>query len=251
MNKFLSYGLGAAAVVVVLVVGAQFVRSPNGLFGAEPTPTATPKPTATPEPAGLPAGPFLLLDSASGPSITVTLAAPGWNGTPGESFIEWSPLGAHGPTGAGIIGFSDSEYYVYGDPCAWSSTRPDTPATTVDGLMAALANQASREASTPEDITVDGHAGKSIILHMASDVADFDACDKGGSGDIFFGLFAVPPDVGFPARFSQDPGQIEEVWAVDVDGQLVVSIGVYYPETPQNAIDGMRAMLASATYELP
>jgi hypothetical protein len=153
-----------------------------------------------------------------------------------------------------MIGFTEGEYYVYGDPCAWSSTRPDTPATTVDGLLAALANQAFREASAPEDITVDGYTGKKLILHMADEVSDFDACDqdKDGvaeDGDPTFGLFAVP--VESPARYSQGVGQIEEVWAVDVDGQLVVNIGVYYPDTPQNAIDEVRAILASATFDLP
>ena len=186
---------------------------------------------------------------ATGGSITVTIAAPDWIGTPGEGLIQWGPTYSSGPTGAGMIGFTEGEYYVYGDPCAWSTTRPDTPATTVDGLVAALANQASREASAPEDITVDGYAGKKIILHMADEGADFDACDEDG-GDASFGLFGVASDEG-PARYSQDPGQIEEVWAVDVDGVVVVNIGVYYPDTPQNAIDEVRAILASATFEAP
>jgi hypothetical protein len=88
---------------------------------------------------------------------------------------------------------------------------------------------------------------------MAEDeVAEFEACDKDGEaedGDATFGLFGVPSED--PARYSQDVGQIEEVWAVDVDGQLIVNIGVYYPDTPQNAIDEVRAILASATFELP
>ncbi len=117
-------------------------------------------------------------------------------------------------------------------------------------LIAALANQASREASAPEDITVDGYAGKKIILHMADEVADFDACDQDDAGDPTFGLFTVAPD-GAPWRYSQDPGQTEEVWAVDVDGQLVVNIGLYYADTPQHAIDEVQAILASATFELP
>jgi hypothetical protein len=179
----------------------------------------------------------------------VTIAAPDWNGTSGEGYVQWGPTGADGPSGAGMLGFTEGEYYVYGDACAWSSTRPDTPATTVDALMAALANQALRQASAPEDITVGGYAGKKIILRMADEVADFAACDKDGQGDRQFGLFAVPTDVEGPARYSQGVAQIEEVWAVDVDGHLVVNIGAYYPETPQNAVDEVRAILASATFQ--
>jgi hypothetical protein len=257
MNKLVSLGLGAAAVVVALVVGAQLIGSPSGGTDgrrdeptATPEPTVTPEPTATPEPRGLPEGPHLLVERpATGASITVSIAAPDWSGYQGESFIEWGPTGANGPTGAGMIGFPDGEYYVYGDPCAWSSTTPDSPATTVDGLMAALASQASREASVPEDITVDGYSGKKIILDMSYEAADFDACDE-VEGEGTFGLFTVAHD-GSPWRASWDVGQIEEVWAVDVDGVVVVNIGLYYEDTPQHAIDEVRAMLESATFDLP
>ena len=68
--------------------------------------------------------------------------------------------GGDPPDGAAIIGLYDGEYYVYGDPCQWSTTMPDSPATTVDEVVAALRAQASRDASAPEDITVDGYAGK-------------------------------------------------------------------------------------------
>lgn len=61
--------------------------------------------------------------------------------------------------------------------------------------------------------------------------------------------------VGLPgddlARYSQGLGQIEEVWAVDVDGLIVVLDGAYYADTPQNAVDELRAILASTTFELP
>jgi hypothetical protein len=36
-----------------------------------------------------------------------------------------------------------------------------------------------------------------------------------------------------------------------VDGLSVVLIGLYYADTPQNAVDELRAILASATFELP
>ena len=51
MNKLLTYGLGAAAVVVLLYAGSQFFGSSGGLFGAEPTPTATPEATLEPTPS--------------------------------------------------------------------------------------------------------------------------------------------------------------------------------------------------------
>ena len=62
------------------------------------------------------------------------------------------------PPGTGV--------YVYGDPCQWASTTPETPATTVEEIVAALAAQASRDASEPVDVTVGGYAGKMITLHV-------------------------------------------------------------------------------------
>ncbi len=54
MNKLLTIGLGAAAVVVLLFVGYPVFRFVRRLFGAEPTPTATPEPTASAEPSPSP-----------------------------------------------------------------------------------------------------------------------------------------------------------------------------------------------------
>lgn len=258
MNRALGFGLAAAAVVVVLIVGAQlFGSSGNAGAGAGPTatpePTATPAPTATPEPspsvaAGLPEGPHVLLDE-SGLVVDVSIAAPRWNGEPQGGILCWGDPAdecSGPPDGAGIITFVSREYYVYGDPCEWSTTTPGTPATTVDELVDALTNQASRAALALEDITVDGRPGKKVILHMNDDVVDFNACDE-DEGEPRFGLFGVPPYE--LSRYSQGPGQIEELWIVDVDGPLLAVLdGTYYADTPQNAVDELRAILASANF---
>ena len=38
---------------------------------------------------------------------------------------------------------------------------------------------------------------------------------------------------------------------MDVDGLLVVNIGVYYPGTEQTVIDDVRSTLASTTFDVP
>ena len=58
MNKVFAYGLAVAAVVVLVFAGSQFFGSSGGLFGAEPTPTATPEPTLEPTPSPAPAPPL-------------------------------------------------------------------------------------------------------------------------------------------------------------------------------------------------
>ena len=55
MNKFVTYSLGAAAVVVLLFAGSQIIGLPGGIFGNGPTPTPTLEPTPS-SGASLPVG---------------------------------------------------------------------------------------------------------------------------------------------------------------------------------------------------
>jgi hypothetical protein len=54
MNKIVTIGLSAAAVVILVFLGAQLFGSPSGGTGDSPDPTATPEPTATVEPTATP-----------------------------------------------------------------------------------------------------------------------------------------------------------------------------------------------------
>ena len=175
--------------------------------------------------------------------ITVTIAAPGWSAID-ESFPakngNISP-----PDGAFLFGPWDGfDFYIPADPCQWRSTWPDAPATTLDEIVAALASQASRDASEPVDVTVDGHPGKSITLHVPDDVGfsggEF-GCDEGK-----FCTFGDATDCQM--WHVQAPGAIDELWIVDLDGEIVAVTGAYYPETPAEDVDELRAILGSMTF---
>ncbi len=257
MNKFVTVGLGAAAVVVLLFVGAQLLGSPSGGLGGAPslTPEASVAvPTDTPEPSvaepssapegELPQGPFLFVNPLGGPQITVTIPAPDWSGDRNGGLIVKS-----GDTAA-LFGPFFGEFYVYGDPCQWSSTIPATPAATVDEFVAAMTDQASRDASAPVDITVDGYAGKSITVHVPDDAEyegeAFTECDEGqfaswaGGGD---------PVSDGPSRYHQGPGQTDELWILDVEGELIVVDAIYDAETPTEDLDELHAILESMTFD--
>ena len=251
MNTTLKVGLAAVAVVIVVLIGADFFGNSNvGGPGIDsPTPSDEPIPTASPSPslgAQLPEGPHILTDGEViagqvGLPITVTIPAPGWYGEPGEGIIvKNDDPGA--PEGAGVIGPFIGDLYVYGDPCRWATTRPDTPATTVDEVVAALAAQGSRDASEPVDITVDGYAGKSITLHVPDD-AVFSECDQGT-----FGSWGLPGTDPAPFRYHQDPGQIDVVWIVDVDGSVTVIDWGYYEATPRAVVDELQAIVESIAF---
>lgn len=251
MNNFLRVGLAAVAVVVIAVIAINLLPG-SPAPGGQPTESVAPseaEPTVEPSSAaGLPVGStFDLAYGDRQPRIPVTIPAPGWFGDLGGGILIKND-NSDPPDGAGIITFIGDDLYVYGDPCDWSTTRPDTPATTIDELVAALAAQASRDASGAADITLDGYAGKSITLHVPDDAAysagEFSDCDQGK-----FASWGVAGED--PARWHQGPGQIDELWILDVDGVLVVIDTAHYAGTPTADLDELRAIVESATFTSP
>jgi len=248
----MQYGLAAAAAVLIALIGYQlfgdYVGSPGPTATAQPTPTQpAPTPEASPtEPArvALAVGStFDLAYHADALRMPATIPAAGWVGGAGDGFITKNDNPSP-PGGAGIITFQ-GDLYVYGDPCKWSTTRPDTPATTVDEFAAAVTAQASRDASAAVDVSVDGYRGKSVTLHVPDHLRfsgeKFTDCDQG-----YFASWGLPG--ADPARFSQGPGAIDELWILDVHGVLVVIDAAYYPGTPTAYVDEMRAIVASIAF---
>jgi hypothetical protein len=259
MNKFVAIGLGTAAVVVALFVGTQLLGrpAPSGVGGA---PSTAPPPTVEPSVAApssatygyLSEGPFTIVDEGAlndPVRITVTIPASGWTSAP--EFGGLSKGDDADPPEAAMLAWSwpaGTGFYVYGDPCHWASTTPDTPATTVDDIVAALAAQASRDASDPVDVTVGGYAGKQITLHVPNNAPTraeaFADCDQ----DTFASYGTGSPG-GEPSRYQQGPGQVDELWILDVDGAIVVLDAMYRPNTPTTLIEEMRAIAESAIFE--
>lgn len=242
-----------APVVVASTLAACGLGTDQSADGAEPQTTMSSEPDSTPGTAppstsasgGLPMGLHpVSKDIGTGVEINVAIESPSWQGETNGGYLCWIECADRG---AAVIAFNDREYFPYGNPCRWSSTGPDAPVTTAGELVAVLARQELRRPSNPEAITVDGHSGKKVVLRMAEGDLAFEAGDFPSCDDAHFALFGVAGEN--PARWSQEPDQIEEVWAVDVNGVIAVLIGLYYPETPQEDVDEVRALLRSMTFE--
>ena len=189
--------------------------------------------------------------------VTVTVTSPGWR--PQEpDYIGKNDDGLDPPdsVGGALIAWAwpaGTGFNVFGDPCQWSTTIPETPATTPDEIAAAFAAQASSDATAPVDVTVGGFAGKSIIVRvpMSYDLPNatreekFADCDN----DVF-AFYGIEGET-MEARNAQGAGQIDELWILDVDGSIVILDAAYSPTTPADLVDEMRAMAASATFESP
>ncbi len=237
MNTFAKLAIAAAALVVVAVVGINFLPARGGVGGG-PAPSPSLSPSLSP---GLPLGPRVLtvVGGSFNVSMTVTIGAGHWR-TGGEESDGILVKGdsADPPDGAGLIVFT-GQLEVYGDPCNWATTRPDPmTAPTVDAVIAALAAQAGRNATEPVDITVDGYTGKSIELSVPTD-ANFADCDSGQ-------FRSWGPGAN---RYHQGPGQIDQVWVVDVDGTLVTIDAAWYEGTPADVRAELDAILDSFRFE--
>ena len=263
MNRYLKVGLVAAAVVLIAVVGYQFLGKSN--IGG-PSATESPQQTATPAASAEPSAPadgslpvgssHILWDGSNGVwdgsggslgiKIQVTIPAAGWFGAPEEGVLKKND-NAHAPDGAGLtvfarvndllVGFGD--VYVYGDSCHWATTKPDTPVTTVDEAISALSAQPSRDASTPTDVTYYGYVGKYITLHVPDDAVVSD-CDQGEFRTL---------EEGGTARSHEDPGQFDVFTVLDVRGELVIFDAAYYEGadgTPSGVLDEMAGIVTSA-----
>jgi hypothetical protein len=104
-----------------------------------------------------------------------------------------------------------------------------------------MAVQARRDPTEPVDATLDGIAGKSMTLHVPDD-ANFAMCDQGTFGS--WTNVSEPT----PLRYHQGRGQIDKLWVLEVNGELVVIDIAYYKGTPQASIDELEAIVASASF---
>jgi hypothetical protein len=244
-SNIVRVGLAAAAVVVIAIVAINLLPGTPPPGGApSPSPSVEPSEPPSSAEAGLPVGSSHEFSSDAGP-IAVTIPAPGWSTDAGGLFKNGT-----GPTtqdGAYVIGaWTGVDPFIPGDPCQWESTMPDTPATTLDGIAAALEGQATRNASAPTDATVDGYAAKVITMEMPAGVP-YSAGDNPDCDQDQFCTLAFVDGVDCQMWY-QEAGQIDQLWVVDVDGMFTFLPGSYWSETPASVVDELGDLLGSMTF---
>lgn len=269
VNRYLKIGLAAAAVVLIAVVGFQFLGTsnpggPGASESAEPSATAAPSEPAQSAWAGLAAGPFVVNSADDPVQVTVNIASPGWLALSAFDAVNKDDDGLDAPetVGAALLAWAwpaGTGFNVYGDPCQWSTTIPETPATTPDEIAAAFAAQASSDATAPVDVTVGGFAGKTITLHvpMSFDLPNASREEKFADCDDFtFRFYGIEGETGKAedtqsGRGAQGAGQIDELWILDVNGAIVILDATYGPAAPADLVEELRTLAESATFELP
>ncbi len=222
MNKALTFGIAAAAVVIVAVLGISSL-SPSGLrIGG---PAETPTPTPAPSPVALPnsgtdlaAGRYVI--DGSFPFQVIFDVPDGWFSCgPGAGEIGACAQLSSDPDLAMANHFLIIDNVV-ADPCDRLFPQLD-PAVgpSVDDLVTALSNLQGFDASAATDVTVDGFAGKQFELTAPE--GDGGCADDGDTG---FGTWST----SFRTN-GVGPGEVNLLRVLDVDGVRLVIAAAYHP----------------------
>lgn len=239
VNITIRFAIGAAAVVLVAVIGFNLLPSGSGVGGG-PAATPTPAPTPTPTPIPLPLHPQALVISEPGTyliddpfPIPVTISlSPGWVGKVG------GPYAAYLDKPSAAIAFSLSQI-IYADPCTYRGFLDPQPGPTVDDLASALGSLPGFDVITPTEVTVDGYRGKQLTL-TAPD--NFEGC-KLSIGE--YRLWQLPLGM----IFSFTPGQRMALWILDVEGERLVVSSDTFPATTAQELAEIQEVLDSIRIE--
>jgi hypothetical protein len=256
MHVSTKLGLAAAAVVVALLAGYQLLPrtgSSGGTPNATPTapigtssnaPTSTPAITQEPGPSPVPYSSTpatglltpgsIVLDGAFPVAIAFDVPA-GWSrhgGAEGADYVGLAKMrGQNTPAGVSWTLISN----VFPDACK-SDAGPADPPTgpTVDDLVTALTTIIGFEATTPTNVTVDGHAGKRFKITATVDPGA-DGCDD----PVWLSLWEPAGD----GPTAQVPaGTSLEFWIVDVDGTRLVMFAEDYGATADEFAEAVAIM---------
>ena len=232
MNVFMKYGLGAAAVVVVALLGYTVLSSPGGNFGS-PNQTET-APPSTPALSGQSVLEADRYSVTSGISWRVTADVPnGWS-----AVSNWGvrlPVGHDAPDGGGVRIYTVGN--LLNNPASFADGLQDPPVgPTVDDLIEAIVEQTEWTSSAPTAATIGGFPARHVRITIP-DGAEFDPRDGGA-----FYLFQ---DEAAGQIWGLEVGQMFDVYVVDVDGERLVLDAFHYPGTSETDLAALDAVVDS------
>jgi hypothetical protein len=252
----------AAVAAIAAAVGLFAAELSNRRATTSPTPTthpvSRPSPESTPAPTLVPgfteqrAGTHALRVIGMGdyPTYTVVLP-PSWFDNRGYFIDKYPDIGVPRP----VLSLSVWDVgEVVRDPCHWQGQLFD-PGPSVANLVAALVAQTTRNATTPTDVTLAGYTGKYLEWSVPADMksstwTEFDACDlsyDGADRDFvnWFGKGLYQDDNELV------PGQVDQLWVLDVKGQRLVVDATYSPDTSESDRAALVAVVDSLRFIAP
>ena len=258
MSTFAKVALAAAAVIAVLFGASRLLPSTPGpgstVAPPTPSPTATPTDTAAPSVALIAPGPICdgrdrtgQLEpgtySATTP-VPYTVEVPaGWTLASGCDMGKY--LSEDGSPSKDEVLFSAwNVTHIFSDACGWDeTTNVISTGSTAAELTDALRSQLGHEASATTDVEVDGFAALRTAFTIAPEV-DPATCSNG-----YIRLWpAAGPD--FAGGFCCSPkNSVVDLRIADVNGQRVVVLTEYQPDTSAQDLAELEAMVDSISFE--
>lgn len=233
MNIAIKYALGAAAAVLVAVIGFTVVNGANGNVGSgDPTVSPEPSISALSGQAELQPGRYAV---HSGISASVTAWVPrDWSAV-GDWGVR-GPGGYEGPDGMGVRFYTVGN--LFNNPGSFAGGVQDPPVgPTVDDLVDAIVEQSEWTSSDPVELTVGGFPAQRVRITIPEG-AEFDPRDDGGA----FYLFQ---DEGTGQIWGLEVGQMFDVYVVDVNGERLVMDAFHYPGTSEADRAALSAIIDS------
>ena len=250
-----------AAMTTLLVVTLMATRDNIRTPADQPSPTVTVPPTTPPRAmpndaarsAGSPGpgrdeqlapGTYYVdeVDGTPTPRIFATIGAgwrdasnaEGWSIAKNDADIDNLSLEEFQQHEVGGMAFSNP-VAVYSDACHWEAGYYPGPVDTLDGLVAALTEQQGwAELTTPSDVSIDGYVGKAFQRTVPTDLSDCsmkseDFRSRVADGVPFADIRSWDNGEGWGDHY-HEPGQIETLWVLDLDGTMVVITTAAWPE---------------------
>ena len=153
--------------------------------------------------------------------------------------------GLNGEAGADEVLFSTwNVTHIYADACGWDdSTGVNSTGSTAAELTDALRSQLGHEASATTDVDVGGFAALRTQFTIAPEI-DPSTCTNGN-----IRLWPNPgPD--FQGGFCCSPkNSVVDLRIADVNGQRVVVLTEYQPQTSSQDRDELEAIVDSITFD--
>jgi hypothetical protein len=240
MQTITRLAIGAAAVIAVVAIGFG-----SGLgrpaVGTVPGPSASPTPSVTAPAASSQAEiPILegqdVLDGRyrvdAGLPVGVEIVVPqGWRANGGWVVI--GPGGNDAPDGMAIRFYTVGN--VFKNPAVVLDGFIDGDVgPTVADLVDAIVGHPAWDASTPIDVTIDGHQGSLVSLTIPAD-AEFTS-----NGEFY--LFS-DTDAGRIWGFA--PGQVFDLYILDVAGERIVIDAFRHTDTSPSDLQAQQDVLDS------
>ena len=134
---------------------------------------------------------------------------------------------------------------VYANSCHWLGSEIH-PGPTVDELAAVLKARPLRNATAPVAVSLGGYTGKYLQWSVPASIS-FSDCDR-GSFQSWSSTDSLSDAVEPGERYQQGPGQVDQLWILNVEGRRLVIDANFMPGATAQDLASLAAVVSSIAF---